>query len=414
MPCRLALCWKVLDMELGVHQSEFQLLKSLFVRATDIKDGQILLDALPHVAANQPQSMEKCRLAGGEIIIVRSGVNTGDCAVVPPELNGAYAAYDLIAAPNTRTIPEYLCACLYTSFGRAQIDVVKNRAAQPHINADEVRALEVPNISSDIQISLVAELDAARVKRDRALAEADRLLSSMDDLVKRLLHLPELQPPTHTGYAIRLELAKRTSTISADYFHPERMLALRAIQALPNAALGALVSFDRQLGANPGDKRYIGLASVAGHSGQLTDAVETATGQCFTFGKNDVLYGRLRPYLNKVWLADHSGVCSTEFHVMRVIDSGTLLPTYLASVMRTQLIVAQTKHMMTGNTHPRLANEDVANLLIPLADKPTQQRIVDETSAWQAEAARLRAHAESVWKHARERFEQQLLKGDST
>jgi restriction endonuclease S subunit len=97
---------------------------------------------------------------------------------------------------------------------------------------------------------------------------------------------------------------------------------------------------------------------------------------------------------------------------MRVLDRQALLPTYLAVVMRTQLIVAQTKHMMTGNTHPRLANEDVVNLLIPLADQATQQRIVDEALASQAEAERLRAHAETIWREARARFEQQLLQGD--
>ncbi len=281
------------------------------------------------------------------------------------------------------------------------------------VPASFLEQLEIPVPPLDVQRRLVADLDAARVERDRALAEADRLLNSIDDLVKRLLRLPDLPSPAHAGYAIRLGLAKESSTISADYFHPERMRALQAIQALPNAALGTLVSFERQLGANSGDARYIGLASVASHTGQLTDAIESATGQCFAFKKDDVLYGRLRPYLNKVWLSAFSGVCSTEFHVMRVLNRQALLPTYLAVVMRTQLIVAQTKHMMTGNTHPRLANEDVVNLLIPLADKTTQQRIVDETLACQAEAARLRTHAETVWQQARERFEQQLLKGDA-
>lgn len=281
------------------------------------------------------------------------------------------------------------------------------------VPASFLEQLEIPVPPLDVQRRLVADLDAARVERDRALAEADLLLNSIDDLVKRLLRLPDLPSPAHAGYAIRLGLAKESSTISADYFHPERMRALQAIQALPNAALGTLVSFERQLGANSGDARYIGLASVASHTGQLTDAIESATGQCFAFKKDDVLYGRLRPYLNKVWLSAFSGVCSTEFHVMRVLNRQALLPTYLAVVMRTQLIVAQTKHMMTGNTHPRLANEDVVNLLIPLADKTTQQRIVDETLACQAEAARLRTHAETVWQQARERFEQQLLKGDA-
>ncbi|PPE65411.1 hypothetical protein C1704_14240 [Caldimonas caldifontis] len=188
-------------------------------------------------------------------------------------------------------------------------------------------------------------------------------------------------------------------------------MALRSIQSLPHAPLGALVNFERLLVASPGTARYIGLASVASHTGQLTEAAETATGACFAFQADDVLYGRLRPYLNKVWLATFGGVCSTEFHVMRVRDGSKLLPAYLAVVLRTKLIVAQTKHMMTGNTHPRLANEDVVNLLIPLADPSTQQTIVDEVASRQAQALRLHAHAEIVWRNARERFEQQLLQG---
>ncbi|MDY6920516.1 MAG: restriction endonuclease subunit S [Pseudomonadota bacterium] len=272
--------------------------------------------------------------------------------------------------------------------------------------------LEIPLPPLDVQRRLVAKLDAARAERDRALTEAERLLSSIDDLVKAKLGLPDLEPPKQAGYAIRLATARNTNTLSADFFHPERMQAVRMIQGLDNAPLSQLVSFQRNIVKTPGESRYIGLASVASGTGQLTDAIETASGQCFAFEPGDVLYGRLRPYLNKVWLATFSGVCSTEFHVMRPFDERKLRPEYLAVVMRTSLIVAQTKHMMTGNTHPRIANEDVANLLVPLTDEKIQQKIVEETLASQAESARLRIHAETVWREARERFEQQLLQGD--
>lgn len=67
-----------------------------FVRATDIKDGEIQLGGLLHVHRNQPPQMVKCLLSEGEVIVVRSGVNTGDCAPVPASLAGAYGAYDLI------------------------------------------------------------------------------------------------------------------------------------------------------------------------------------------------------------------------------------------------------------------------------------------------------------------------------
>ena len=380
-----------------------------FLRATDIKDGQIFLASLPHISRDQPQKMEKCKLAGGELVIVRSGVNTGDCAVVPEQLQGAYAAYDLIVQAKDQVTLEFLCACLYTSFGKAQIDSVKNRAAQPHINAEEVKRLVLPQPSLDVQRRLVAELNAVRTERNHALAEAEGLLGSIDEMVRNKLNLPEVKLPRQSGFAIRLSTIVHNRTLSPDYFHPERMVAIRAIQEVPNAPLSQLVQFKRIITKVSERMRYIGLASITSNTGQLSDAEETATGHCIAFESGDVLYGRLRPYLNKVWLADSDGVCSTEFHVMQPSDQEELRSEYLAVVMRTSLIVAQTKHMMTGNTHPRITNVDVENLLIPLADFTLQRTVVEETLSRQAEALRLRVHAEAVWHRARERFEQQLM-----
>ena len=94
---------------------------------------------------------------------------------------------------------------------------------------------------------------------------------------------------------------------------------------------------------------------------------------------------------------------------MQPSDQEALRSEYLSVVMRTSLIVAQTKHMMTGNTHPRLTNGDVKNLLIPLADYTVQRTIVEETLSRQADSLRLCAHAKTVWHEARKRFEKQLL-----
>ena len=97
-----------------------------------------------------------------------------------------------------------------------------------------------------------------------------------------------------------------------------------------------------------------------------------------TFQTDDVLFARLRPYLNKVYCAEMSGCCSTEFHVLQVIDCEALLPEYLAAVLRSSLTLAQTTHMMTGNTHPRLTNDDVANLTVPIPPPGVQQPIATE------------------------------------
>jgi type I restriction enzyme S subunit len=64
---------------------------------------------------------------------------------------------------------------------------------------------------------------------------------------------------------------------------------------------------------------YIGLENVESWSGKLTSksAEVDAESQGIGFQDGDVLFGKLRPYLAKVWLANTAGTCSSEFLVLR-------------------------------------------------------------------------------------------------
>lgn len=121
--------------------------------------------------------------------------------------------------------------------------------------------------------------------------------------------------------------------------------------------------------------RYIGMASVESHTGCLSNVTETAEGDAFKFKKGDILYGKLRPYLNKVWLATFDGICSTEFHVLR-IKVGNVQNELLHNILLSNVVLKQTIHMMTGNTHPRLSDEDVKKLLIPLPQSNSKHNLL--------------------------------------
>ncbi len=140
---------------------------------------------------------------------------------------------------------------------------------------------------------------------------------------------------------------------------------------------------------------------------------EDGEGTVFEYLRDDVLFARLRPYLNKVYRAEHDGVCSTEFHVMRIPgtknEKPTILSDYLACVLRSSIILAQTPHMMTGNTHPRLTNEDVVNLVIPIPDSEVQNRIAVEAGRRRETARRLRGQAHDFWEKAKTDFVAALL-----
>ena len=65
--------------------------------------------------------------------------------------------------------------------------------------------------------------------------------------------------------------------------------------------------------------------------------------------------------------------------------------------------------MMTGNTHPRIANDDVKNLYIPIPDIDTQEKIVAGLSKRRLEARKLKIEAEQDWQAAKAQFEKELL-----
>jgi type I restriction enzyme S subunit len=63
---------------------------------------------------------------------------------------------------------------------------------------------------------------------------------------------------------------------------------------------------------------YVGLENIESGNGKYLAKEELKPeGLSSTFAKGDVLFGKLRPYLAKSWLADFSGICSSEFLVLR-------------------------------------------------------------------------------------------------
>jgi type I restriction enzyme, S subunit len=62
---------------------------------------------------------------------------------------------------------------------------------------------------------------------------------------------------------------------------------------------------------------YIGLENIESGTGRRIETESTSDGENLAFHSGDVLFGKLRPYLAKVFLAEFNGVCTSEFLVLR-------------------------------------------------------------------------------------------------
>ena len=92
------------------------------------------------------------------------------------------------------------------------------------------------------------------------------------------------------------------------------------------------------------------------------------------FFAGDVLYGKLRPYLNKVLVADEDGICTTEIVPLRCY--GPNEPGYFAIALRTPFFLEYVNALSYGMKMPRLGTEDARKALLPLPPLAEQSRIV--------------------------------------
>ncbi len=136
---------------------------------------------------------------------------------------------------------------------------------------------------------------------------------------------------------------------------------------------------------NDDEYNCIGLEHIESNTGKLID-FKTSHGldiksSKVVFEKGMVLYSKLRPYLNKVWKAEFSGIATTEILPFKpfpdVLDSN-----YLAHYLRSNYFVQNAMNNISGARMPRITTRYLKNdALIPLPPLQEQKRIVAKLDA---------------------------------
>ena len=113
----------------------------------------------------------------------------------------------------------------------------------------------------------------------------------------------------------------------------------------------------------------------------------------FAFSKGDVLYGRLRPYLKKVIVADFDGCCSTEIFP---IQSKNILASFLMYWFLTDEITNKVNATCAGCRMPRGNMNDVLKFDISYPSISEQHSIVTTLDSLKSKVDRLQANYEKI------------------
>ena len=128
-----------------------------------------------------------------------------------------------------------------------------------------------------------------------------------------------------------------------------------------------------------GEVFYVGLENIESDSGMIAGDTITKYGDIKSlkniFKKGDILYGKLRPNLNKVWLANCDGICSTDILVFRATDK--TIANFYWYLMLSENFVSEVMAGIKGAQLPRVGFEHLKNLILPFPSLEIQKQIVD-------------------------------------
>ena len=381
-----------------------------YIRITDIDENGCLADNFGATAKNVES---KYILKNNDILIARSGNTVGKSYIHKTETVNEtcfFAGYLIrFVIDSNLILPDYVFIFTKLSVFANWVKVTQRVTGQPNINAEEYSKLPIPVPPIEIQRKVIEIYQKAQKARINKYYAAKQLLNSVDDYIIDVLGIvnTEYKEQSNSFYKQKI-----SSIIGGRFdppqFHPERTETIDKIKKGNWCKLRSVIhNVKTTTSSISKNDTYVGLENINGDTGEyvITNEKESVSSAAL-FKKGNILFPKLRPYLNKVHRAQFDGCCSTEFHVFEAHD---IHPDFLTIVLRSNLVLAQTKHLMTGNTLPRLQTTDIENLIIPYPDMDAQENIVHHVNELQTKARLLKEDGGRLIDDAKRKIENIIL-----
>lgn len=319
------------------------------------KNGKVDLSVPKYVPLTFFSQANKGKLRRNDLLICKDGALTGKVALLRDELEGQNAMINehLFLIRCSDMIKQvYLFNFLYSDIGQSLLRINITGAAQGGLNSTNLKNIRIPLPKKDIQKQIVHECNDVDKLVEKAISEIkiadveiNNLFLSSDYDTNKLNEVIEKQ---------------------SEIIDPTK---------------------------EKGDVNYIGLENIESNSGNIvgeTFAKYSAIRSIKNvYRKGDLLYGKLRPNLNKVYFANEDGICSTDILVLRCRDE--YLSKFYAYYLRTKKFNDKVLRTVSGQQLPRTKWSLIETIKVPVPKPKDKIKIIKQiesleqkTSDWQA------------------------------
>ena len=384
------------------------------LRITDIQNGCVNWDTVPFTCTDEP---EKYLLHKDDIVFARTGATVGKSFLITDlPYSSVYASYliriRLIKGISTNYIYQFFNSYCYWE----QVTDKAVGVGQPNCNGTALKELFIPLPSQAEQNRIIpvaynllriADIVTSEQKSLSELIQTTK--SKILDLAIRGKLVPQNsddEPASVLLERIRSEKEelikqgkiKRDKKESIIFRGDDNSYYLRTggieesledwrFDDLPETwkicCLGELCDYGDCINVNtediPEDAWILDLEDIEKDTGtvlkKVTKAQRNSVSTKHKFHSGQVLYSKLRPYLNKVVLSDADGYCTSE--ILPLEFKKCVLPEYARYYLMSSTFIAYANHCSYGVKMPRLGTTDGKKAIFSLPPLSEQKRIVE-------------------------------------
>lgn len=409
-----------LPLQYGTSKKSDKIGKTPVIRMGNIQGGEIEYDDLAY--SSDAEDLEKYSLKANDLLFNRTNSPewVGKTAIYRGNIPAIFAGY-LIRIVPVLLNPLFLNQVMNSGYEREYCVRVKTDGVnQSNVNAQKIACFLIPVPPENEQRMIAVAITSAVNYINYIGSEKTELQTIIAQVKAKILNLairgklapqnPDDEPASALLERIRAEKEGliKTGKIKRDknesyifrgddksYYQNKAGKRICFNNSVPFeipiqwewCQLGELCDYGNcsniDTASLPDDAWILDLEDIEKDTGRVVHRVYAADRKSSStkhgFHKGQLLYSKLRPYLNKVLIADEHGFCTSE--ILPLEFANILFPPYARHVLMSGYFLSYANKCSYGVKMPRLGTYDGKQAWIPIPPLPEQHRIVTAIDA---------------------------------